>query len=91
MNTTKKKSSLPIRRCLVTGEQLPKATLLRIVLTPLGQLMIDPSGKQNGSGAYIKKDVTLLDRLKKGQLLRKQFAVEVSEDFYDLLKKELHE
>jgi predicted RNA-binding protein YlxR (DUF448 family) len=53
--------------------------------------MIDPSGKQNGRGAYIKKDVTLLDRLKKGQLLRKQFAVEVSEDFYDLLKKELHE
>jgi predicted RNA-binding protein YlxR (DUF448 family) len=76
---------------LVTGEQLPKTTLLRIVLTPLGQLMIDPSGKQNGRGAYIKKDVTLIERLKKGQFLRKQFAVEVSEDFYDRLKKALHE
>jgi uncharacterized protein len=91
MNTTKKKSSFPIRRCLVTGEQLPKTTLLRIVLTPLGQLMIDPSGKQNGRGAYIKKDVTLIERLKKGQFLRKQFAVEVSEDFYVRLKKALHE
>jgi predicted RNA-binding protein YlxR (DUF448 family) len=91
MNITKKKSSTPIRRCFVTGEHLPKETLLRIVLTPLGQLMIDPSGKQNGRGAYVQKKVDLIERLKKGQLLKKQFALDIPEDFYDLLKKAMCE
>jgi predicted RNA-binding protein YlxR (DUF448 family) len=76
---------------LVTGEHLPKQTLLRIVLTPQGQLMIDPSGKLSGRGTYLKKNVDLIDRLKKGQLLNKQFAVEIPDDFYDLLKKALSE
>ena len=91
MNTTKKKSSTPIRRCLVTGEQLPKQTLLRIVLTPQGQLSIDPSGKLNGRGAYLQKNVDLIDRLKIGQYIKKQFAMDVDEKFYDLLKKAMCE
>jgi predicted RNA-binding protein YlxR (DUF448 family) len=91
MNITKKKSSSPIRRCLVTGEHLPKETLLRIVLTPSGQVIIDPSGKQNGRGAYVQKNIDLIERLKKSQLLKKQFALEIPEDFYDLLKKAMCE
>jgi predicted RNA-binding protein YlxR (DUF448 family) len=75
----------------VTGEQLPKQTLLRIVLTPLGQLSIDPSGKLNGRGAYLQKNVDLIDRLKKGQYIKKQFAMDVDEKFYDLLKKAMCE
>jgi predicted RNA-binding protein YlxR (DUF448 family) len=90
MNTTKKKNSTPIRRCLVTGEQLPKQALLRIVLTPQGQLMVDLSGKINGRGAYIQKNIDLLERLKKGQYLKKQFGIDIPEDFYDLLKKAIH-
>jgi predicted RNA-binding protein YlxR (DUF448 family) len=91
MNTTKKKSNFPIRRCLVTGEHLPKESLLRIVLTPQGQLIIDPTGKQNGRGAYVQKNIELIDRLKKGQLLKKQFSMDISDDFYDLLKKAIDE
>jgi predicted RNA-binding protein YlxR (DUF448 family) len=75
----------------VTGEQLPKQTLLRIVLTPQGQLSIDPSGKLNGRGAYLQKNVDLIDRLKIGQYIKKQFAMDVDEKFYDLLKKAMCE
>jgi predicted RNA-binding protein YlxR (DUF448 family) len=75
---------------MVTGVQMPKASLLRIVLTPQGQLVIDPTGKINGRGAYLQKDVTLLDRLKKTQLLKKQFALSVDEAFYALLEKAMH-
>jgi predicted RNA-binding protein YlxR (DUF448 family) len=53
--------------------------------------MIDPSGKQNGRGAYVQKKVDLIERLKKGQLLKKQFALDIPEDFYDLLKKAMCE
>jgi predicted RNA-binding protein YlxR (DUF448 family) len=90
MNTTKKKSNIPLRRCMVTGVQLPKASLLRLVRTPQGQLVIDPTGKLNGRGAYVQKDVNLLDRLKKTQLLKKQFAVVVDDAFYELLAKAMH-
>jgi predicted RNA-binding protein YlxR (DUF448 family) len=76
---------------LVTGEHLPKESLLRIVLTPQGQLIIDPTGKQNGRGAYVQKNIELIDRLKKGQLLKKQFSMDISDDFYDLLKKAIDE
>jgi predicted RNA-binding protein YlxR (DUF448 family) len=76
---------------MVTGEHLPKESLLRIVLTPQGQLIIDPTGKQNGRGAYVQKNIELIDRLKKGQLLKKQFSMDVSDDFYDLLKKAIDE
>jgi predicted RNA-binding protein YlxR (DUF448 family) len=75
---------------MVTGVQLPKASLLRLVRTPQGQLVIDPTGRLNGRGAYVQKDVTLLDRLKKTQLLKKQFAVAVDDAFYELLAKAMH-
>ncbi len=92
MNTTKKKNNIPLRRCLVTGEQLPKSELLRLVKTPDQRLEIDltPSGKLNGRGAYIKKDANLLEKLKKGRLIQKQLDIEPSDQFYQQLEDLLH-
>ena len=39
---------IPMRRCVATGEQLPKKELLRIVRTPGGNLEVDTTGKANG-------------------------------------------
>lgn len=46
---------IPMRRCVATGEQLPKKELLRVVRTPEGTLAVDVTGKANGRGAYLKK------------------------------------
>ena len=32
---------IPMRRCVATGESLPKKELLRIVRTPSGEVVID--------------------------------------------------
>jgi predicted RNA-binding protein YlxR (DUF448 family) len=90
MNTTKKKSNPPIRRCLVTGEQLPKESLIRLVRTPDGLLSIDLTGKLNGRGAYIKKDPSLFDQLKKGNFIQKQLHVIPDEAFFQRLLSILH-
>ena len=45
---------IPMRRCVATGEQCAKKDLLRIVRTPEGNLAVDPTGKANGHGAYLK-------------------------------------
>ena len=52
---------IPLRRCVVTKEQLPKKELLRIVRDKDGNVFPDITGKANGRGAYIKKDLNTLN------------------------------
>lgn len=91
MSTTTKKNKFPIRRCLVSGEQLPKSQLIRIVRTPLNQLEVDKTGKKNGRGAYIKRDPVLLTTLMKSHLIEKHLGVLPNDAFYSELKKVLDE
>jgi len=56
----------PIRRCIGCGEHFPKAQLLRIVrLCGTNNIVVDPSGKQNGRGTYICKSAECLKKSKK--------------------------
>ncbi|MBR3146506.1 MAG: YlxR family protein, partial [Bacilli bacterium] len=56
-----KVKKIPMRTCVVTKESLPKSELLRIVRSPYGEVLVDLTGKQNGRGAYIKKDIAVLE------------------------------
>lgn len=82
-------NKIPMRRCIVTGESLPKKDLLRIVKTPEGELKVDPTGKLNGKGAYIKKDVSVIDKLKKNNIIERTFGMKVSESIYEDIKSVL--
>ncbi len=74
---------VPLRKCVVTQEQLPKKELLRIVRTPEKEVKVDISGKMNGRGAYIKKDVDAVLLAKKKGSLSKALEVKISDEFYD--------
>ena len=52
-----KVKKIPMRMCSVTREKFPKQELIRIVKTPEEEVKIDLTGKLNGHGAYIKKDL----------------------------------
>lgn len=78
---------IPMRRCVATGESLPKKELLRVVRTPEGELKVDLTGKQNGHGAYLKKDIAAVDAAKKNGALKRALGVDIPEDFYDEIKK----
>ena len=56
---------IPMRSCVVTKEKLPKKELLRIVKNNENKVFVDLTGKANGRGAYIKKDIEVLERLSK--------------------------
>ena len=73
---------IPMRKCLATGESLPKKELLRIVRTPEGEVKVDTTGKLNGKGAYLKKSMEALEIVRKKKLLNRALEVEVSEDVY---------
>ena len=77
---------IPMRRCVATGEQLPKKELLRIVRTTEGNLEIDTTGKANGRGAYLKKDISAVDTAKKNKALERSLEVKIPDEFYDTIK-----
>lgn len=82
-----KNRKIPMRSCVVTKEKLPKMELLRIVRTTDGNIVPDVSGKINGRGAYIKKDIETLEKAKKSRVLEKVFEIKISEDVYDEISK----
>ena len=59
-----KVKKVPMRSCVVTREKLPKQELLRIVKFD-GNVSVDPTGKMNGKGCYIKKSLEVLEKAKK--------------------------
>ena len=73
---------IPMRMCSVTRERFPKQELLRIVRTPEDEVKVDVTGKLNGHGAYIKKDLEVLAKAKKSKALARCLEIEVPEEIY---------
>lgn len=80
-----KLKKIPMRTCVVTKEKLPKSDLIRIVKTPDGQVVVDETGKLNGRGAYLKKDITVFDKAKKTKLLNKILEIEINDEVFNSL------
>ena len=81
-----KNKKIPMRSCVVTREKCEKKDLIRIVRTPEGEVKIDLTGKMNGRGAYIKKDVSVVDKAKKSKVLERHLEVVVPDAIYEELK-----
>lgn len=81
---------IPMRRCVATGERLPKKELLRIVRTPEGELKVDETGRLNGHGAYLKKSEEAVEAAKKNHALDKALDVQIPAEFYDEILKTVH-
>ena len=78
---------IPLRKCVVTQERLPKKDLLRVVKNNEGEVFADLSSKANGRGAYIKKDVAVLDLAMKNKNLEKALECSIPETVYDRIRK----
>ncbi|MEY8463680.1 RNase P modulator RnpM [Streptococcus merionis] len=74
---------IPLRKSVVSNEIIDKRDLLRIVKNKEGLVFIDPTGKANGRGAYIKLDNEEAMLAKKKQVFNRAFSMEVDESFYD--------
>ncbi len=77
-----KVKKIPERTCVVTRLKFPKSELLRIVRTPLGNVEVDLTGKKNGRGAYIKKDLDVLEKARKNKVLEKHLEVNIHDAVY---------
>ena len=77
---------IPMRRCVVTREQLPKKDLIRIVRNKDNVVSLDLTGKANGRGAYIKKDLSVLEIAQKKKILEKVLEVSIPQAIYEEIK-----
>lgn len=82
-----KMKKIPMRQCVVTKEKLPKQELIRVVRTPDNEIKIDQTGKLNGKGAYLKKDINVIEKAKKNKVLNKLLEVDINDDVYKELEK----
>ena len=77
---------VPMRSCVVTKEKLEKKDLIRIVRSQDGKAEIDLSGKKNGRGAYLKKDLEVIEKAQKTKVLDKILEIDIDDEIYEELK-----
>ncbi len=85
MNIKKK----PVRKCVACRKQSEKSDFLRIVRLKTGEILIDYTGKQNGRGAYICKDMACFEKAQKESSLQRAFKCNVSEQSYEEIRQGL--
>lgn len=81
-----KNKKIPLRTCIVTKEKLPKQELLRIVKNNENEVFVDTTGKSNGRGAYIKKDIEVLNTLIKTKILERHLETTIPNSIYDEIR-----
>ena len=82
-----REKKLVLRTCVLSKEVCEKKDLFRIVRTPNGEVIIDPVGKANGRGAYLKKDKEIVLKAQKTKVLDKKLEVAVPDSIYvELIK-----
>ncbi len=81
-----KPHKVPLRKCVVTREQHPKQTLIRIVKTKDNQVFVDPSGKMNGRGAYVKRSLAVVDKAEKHKILEKHLGIAIPDTIFNQLR-----
>lgn len=69
------------RSCIACGAQADKVTLLRVVRTPEGAVVFDPSGRMPGRGAYVCSAECFAAACKKKKLDRALKATLGSDDY----------
>ncbi|MGM8214510.1 RNase P modulator RnpM [Bacillaceae bacterium W0354] len=79
----------PLRKCVITNEMLPKKSLIRVVRNKEREVFVDETGKKNGRGAYLKKDLEVIKNARKTKVLDKQLNVTIESSIYDELESKV--
>ena len=77
---------IPMRTCIVTKESIPKKELIRVVRDKDGNVLVDITGKQNGRGAYLKKDIDVIKKAEKSKILERVLGVSIPNSIYEELE-----
>ncbi len=87
----KKVKKIPMRQCMGCNEHKPKPELLRVVRSAEEEISLDFTGKKNGRGAYLCRDIKCLRRARKSHRIDKVLECDIPEAVYDAMEAELED
>ncbi len=75
--------------CVGCREMKEKRDLIRIVRTPEGEAVLDPTGKRSGRGAYVCRQAECLRRAIRQKQLERQLEINLTEEISGMLTSEM--
>ena len=84
-----KPRKIPRRMCVGCREMKEKRDLIRIVRTPEGDAVLDPTGKKSGRGAYVCRRAECLQRAIRQKQLERQLEITLTQDITEALTGEM--
>lgn len=88
-NANQSVRKVPIRRCTGCGEHFPKSSLIRVLRTPDGEIVLDQTGKKSGRGAYLCKSLACLKKARKSGRIESSLECSISDEVYDRMEDEI--
>lgn len=98
------KKKIPMRQCIGCRESRPKSELIRIVRSERSEddkesrtdnvdrtVCVDRTGKANGRGAYLCDRLECLQKARKNHGLDRAFKINIKDEIYDDLERQLSE
>ncbi|RIV29354.1 YlxR family protein [Alicyclobacillaceae bacterium I2511] len=82
---------VPLRKCVGCQTMRPKRELMRVVLTPQGDVVVDGTGKRNGRGAYLCPDPECFKQARKRKSLERALKVSIPVGVLDSLECQMQE
>ncbi|MDQ0416882.1 MULTISPECIES: RNase P modulator RnpM [Thermoactinomycetaceae] len=82
-----KQKKIPLRKCIASQEMFPKKSLIRIVRTPDNEVLIDPTSKKSGRGAYLCAKEDYIDLAQKRKAIERALKVQIDPALYDQLRE----
>ena len=81
-----------MRQCVGCREMKPKIELIRVLKTADEGIVIDKTGKKNGRGAYLCKNVECLEKAIKSRGLNRTLKIsKIDNEIYEELRKQLED
>lgn len=81
-----KQKKIPMRTCVVTREKCEKRELIRVVRNKEGEVFVDETGKQNGKGCYLKRDIDVINKAKENKILDRLLEIEIPDSIFNNLE-----
>ena len=73
--------------CVACRQMRPKKELARVVRSPEGEVRVDETGRANGRGAYLCRELACLERAVKIKALDRALETKIDEATLDALRK----
>lgn len=75
----------PQRMCVGCQQMKDKSELARVVRNEKNEITVDLTGKMNGRGAYLCRNIECVEKARKSRKLSKAFSAQVRDDVYTAL------